>query len=294
MTIASVFKKLSGLNWVGGAFRLWLVLTVCWEAFVLFHIFTGQSDGILFLFFAMLWPVLFLAFVMVSIKAVAWVLLGFKGRDEKIDGFIQKIDRAITAKNVSAFVKEAGGAVLSRSTKILFFLVSVCVLVVAIMVIDLSVYTVTNIISPEAHENVYKIVHENDQISGVYKVQAPDGKIVTLQGPENASENDIIAQAKTLYKNDASSRYQISFPAAFIFSIGILMLFRRIITGGSNTALFRIAVAYLFVLAFDAALARFSLNPFYPEISLQVVFLVGLVGFIVLSPLKKALSEKAA
>lgn len=242
--------------------------------------------------FAMLWPVLFLAFAVITIKAVAWVLLGFKGRDEKIDGFIQKIDCAITAKNVSAFVREAGAAVLSRSTKIFLYLVSVFVLAVAIIMIDRGIYMVTNIISPEAHESVYKIVHENYSAPGIYKVQAPDGKTVTLQGPENAPVNEIIAQAKTLYKNDASGRYQISFPAAFIFSIGTLMLFRRIITGVSNAALSRIAIAYLSVVALDVTLARFSLNPFYPEVSLQVVFLVGLVGFVALNPLKKAMAAR--
>lgn len=285
-----VFKNLQQLNWKNGLLRLWLIMTLCWEGFVIISIINEGIDP--FIFFAMLWPVLFLALALVSIKAVAWVLLGFKGRDEKIDGFIQKIDSAITAKNVSAFVKEAGVAVLSRSTKIFFFLVSACVLAVAIMTIDLGVYTVTNIISPEAHESVYKIVHENEQIPGVYKVQAPDGKIVTLQGPKNASENDIIAQAKTLYKNDASDRYQISFPAAFIFSIGILMLFRRLITGRKNAVLLRIAIAYLSVVVLDVALARFSLNPFYPEISLQIIFLIGLAGFIALNPLKKAMAAK--
>lgn len=39
----------------------------------------------------------------------------------------------------------------------------------------------------------------------VYKIQAPDGKIISLQGPDGASPADIIAQAQQLYKPQATA-----------------------------------------------------------------------------------------
>ncbi len=38
-----------------------------------------------------------------------------------------------------------------------------------------------------------------------YTVKAPDGKTITLQGPDGASQEDIIAQAQALYKPQAST-----------------------------------------------------------------------------------------
>ena len=38
-----------------------------------------------------------------------------------------------------------------------------------------------------------------------YTVQAPDGKTITIEGPEGASEEEIIAQAQKLYNPDESS-----------------------------------------------------------------------------------------
>jgi hypothetical protein len=37
-----------------------------------------------------------------------------------------------------------------------------------------------------------------------YTVKAPDGKMVTLQGPDGASQTDILAQAQALYKPQAA------------------------------------------------------------------------------------------
>lgn len=37
-----------------------------------------------------------------------------------------------------------------------------------------------------------------------YKVQAPDGKMITLEGPDGASQADVIAQAQTLYQPTAA------------------------------------------------------------------------------------------
>lgn len=38
-----------------------------------------------------------------------------------------------------------------------------------------------------------------------YQVQAPDGKVITLEGPEGATDEEVIAQAQLLYKPEPSS-----------------------------------------------------------------------------------------
>ncbi len=42
-----------------------------------------------------------------------------------------------------------------------------------------------------------------------YTVQAPDGKTITLQGPDGASQSDVIAQAQKLYQPQAVDRTQV-------------------------------------------------------------------------------------
>jgi len=34
----------------------------------------------------------------------------------------------------------------------------------------------------------------------IYKVQGPNGEIITIEGPDGANPNDVIAQAQSLYK----------------------------------------------------------------------------------------------
>jgi hypothetical protein len=47
-----------------------------------------------------------------------------------------------------------------------------------------------------------------------YTVKAPDGKTITMQGPDGASQSDIIAQAQALYKPQAAAPKPAPKPAA--------------------------------------------------------------------------------
>jgi hypothetical protein len=55
------------------------------------------------------------------------------------------------------------------------------------------------------------------EIMATYKIQAPDGKIITLQGPEGATPDEIMQQAQRLYKSTASDE-----PLAPAYDRGVL------------------------------------------------------------------------
>ena len=90
-----------------------------------------------------------------------------------------------------------------------------------------------------------------------------------------------------LFGSDASLR--LSFPAIVISAAGMKYLFSTIVLDKpKNQTTINILSLWLGAIVVDALLVWADLNPFYPKISIQFAFLIGLAAWwLVLSPLKK-------
>ncbi len=178
MQLRSVVGVVIGLNWKNAIFRLWIILSVCWEALIIYRLWDEGVHGSTL--FASILPVLGLIIFVLAIKLGKWVVFGLHDRGNGTDTFIQKIVNAVTMQNIIKFADKIRIHSKPRQTYIIFAVVFVSILAIAAV----SFYPDRKV---------------------TYVVEAPDGKILTLQGPAGISEEKILAQAKKIYRPFSNS-----------------------------------------------------------------------------------------
>ncbi len=330
MAAKKSFKNITTLNWKNGLFRLWIALTVCWGLFVLFV--TIDEGFFPFAIFVALWPFMFLIVAVVLFKTGKWVFLGLTQKDDLTDNISNKIDHAISVKAIMLCGKKTGFYLLMKLRKIVFFTVAIflliCVVIVADMGMNLVVQPNPNLSWGVIDESPYKmseipplppgftldapsmsertnINHPvfTESLMSIYRVKAPDGRVISLKGQEGANQEEIIKQAKLMDQSYSTSNthnlkslnsYSISFPAIMLFTLGFYILFRKIMLSKKSALLVKIGGGYITVIIVDSLLVRYGLNPLFPKVNAQVFFFIGLIGYLVLKPFKKKMIETGA
>lgn len=123
------------MNWRNTLFRLWIVLTIVWELFVIFMLIT--EDLRVSILFALIWPFAFLAVFVIVVKLGLWVFAGLKDKNGKIEKLINQIDSLLTMENCFNSTKKAFISFSSRKNS---FIVSFLCVFVTIIFLLMSSY----------------------------------------------------------------------------------------------------------------------------------------------------------
>jgi hypothetical protein len=194
MNMQIIRENFKQLNWKNVAFRLWIVLSICWEFIVVFVLLDkGPHLSILV---ASIWPFLLLLAVVFVAKLGKWIFDGLHEKDGRIDVYITKLINALTFRNMLFHAKKICAFVTSVTSK--FRKQIGLTLGILVILIGTLIYIKTSFISAPTFQLVEKSKQPSKNMS-MYEVSAPDGTLLYIEGPKDASDEDVISQAKRLY-----------------------------------------------------------------------------------------------
>lgn len=301
------------LNLKNAAFRIWVVLTILWECYIVYgSVHHGKIS--FYIIWVAMWPIVFPVVFILLIKVGLWVLDGFRTEMSPGYGIVERLWCFLSYENMHRILVTKYKSVIKIIATVLLFLVAALSLMFFIAVADIvslkelisnaqqdtlsndpwdsfsDVISRSSGLEPSALRKPSQPVATEDPYAAFPDAPAalqpqlkddpyaafPDAPSSLPPPPPGFVLDDAVPQPVNVPKN-TKSPFRLSFYAAMLVGIGGYALFRRIVLSKKSTFLFRSFGLILVSIVLDRLLYSMRINQLYPYLSLTSISMLVLL-----------------